>query len=140
MTIEQYYRWINTKAGKKIKDFMNRLIPGLMPEPVPVRVPVRREDRYNRRWWNKKLSVQMKKIRKLFILLLHVNGVVSLKRLLNNRMLVQRFQNNCLIHLPANPIAQLKKPRRSPLRLRFFSWTLESAFCVNETVICETLY
>ena len=48
-------------------------------------------------------------------------GVVSLKRLLNNRMLVQRFQNNCLIHLPANPIAQLKKPRRSPLRLRFFS-------------------
>ena len=38
-----------------------------------------------------------------------------------NRMLVQRFQNNCLIHLPANPIAQLKKPRRSPLRLRFFS-------------------
>lgn len=28
MTIEQYYRWINTKAGKKIKDFMNRLIPG----------------------------------------------------------------------------------------------------------------
>ena len=140
MTIEQYYRWINTKAGKKIKDFMNRLIPGLMPEPVPVRVPVRREDRYNRRWWNKKLSVQMKKIRKLFILLLHVTGVVSLKRLLNNRMLVQRFQNNCLIHLPANPIAQLKKPRRSPLRLRFFSWTLESAFCVNETVICETLY
>ena len=140
MTIEQYYRWINTKAGKKIKDFMNRLIPGLMPEPVPVRVPVRREDRYNRRWWNKKLSVQMKKIRKLFILLLHVNGVVSLKRLLNNRMLVQRFQNNYLIHLPANPIAQLKKPRRSPLRLRFFSWTLESAFCVNETVICETLY
>lgn len=45
MTIEQYYRWINTKAGKKIKDFMNRLIPG----PVPVRVPVRQEDRYNRR-------------------------------------------------------------------------------------------
>lgn len=27
MTIEQYYRWINTKAGKKIKDFMNRLDP-----------------------------------------------------------------------------------------------------------------
>ena len=49
MTIEQYYRWINTKAGKKIKDFMDRLIPGLMPEPVPVRVPVRQEDRYNRR-------------------------------------------------------------------------------------------
>lgn len=40
MTIEQYYRWINTKAGKKIKDFMNRLIPGLMPEPVSVRVPL----------------------------------------------------------------------------------------------------
>ena len=38
-----------TKAGKKIKDFMDRLIPGLMPEPVPVRVPVRQEDRYNRR-------------------------------------------------------------------------------------------
>ena len=50
MTIEQYYRWINTKAGKKIKDFMDRLIPGMMPEPVPVRVPVRQEDRYNRRW------------------------------------------------------------------------------------------
>ena len=49
MTIEQYYRWINTKVGKKIKDFMNRLIPRLMPEPVPVRVPVRQEDRYNRR-------------------------------------------------------------------------------------------
>lgn len=49
MTIEQYYRWINTKAGKKIKDFMNRLIPGMMPEPVPVRVPVRRADSYNRR-------------------------------------------------------------------------------------------
>ena len=47
MTMEQYYRWINTKAGKKIKDFMDRLIPGLMPEPVPVRVPVRQEDRYN---------------------------------------------------------------------------------------------
>lgn len=30
MTIEQYYRWINTKAGKKIKDFMNRLIQGMM--------------------------------------------------------------------------------------------------------------
>ena len=37
MTMEQYYRWINTKSGKKIKDFMNRLIPGLMPEPVPDR-------------------------------------------------------------------------------------------------------
>ena len=49
MTIEQYYRWINTKAGKKIKDFMDLLIPGLMPEPVPGRVRVRREDRYNRR-------------------------------------------------------------------------------------------
>ena len=49
MTMEQYYRWINTKSGKKIKDFMDLLIPGLMPEPVPVRVPVRQEDRYNRR-------------------------------------------------------------------------------------------
>ena len=44
MTIAQYYRWINTKAGKKIKDFMNHLIPGLMPEPVSVRVQVRQAD------------------------------------------------------------------------------------------------
>ena len=54
MTIEQYYRWINSKTGKKIKDFMDRLIPGLMPEPVPVRVPVRQQpqnrSRMGRTW------------------------------------------------------------------------------------------
>ena len=41
MKMEQYYRLINSNTGKKMKDFINRLIPGLMPEPVPVRVPVR---------------------------------------------------------------------------------------------------
>ena len=30
--------------------------------------------------------------------------------------LVQCFQNNYTIHLSTNPIAQLKKPQRSPLR------------------------
>ena len=39
--------------------------------------------------------------------------------------------------MSANPIAQLKKPQRSPLRLRFFNSTLESASCVNGPVIFE---
>lgn len=30
--------------GKKIKDVINSLIPGLIPEPCPVKVPVRRTD------------------------------------------------------------------------------------------------
>ena len=36
-----------------------------------------------------------------------------------NGILVHRFRNNCIIHLSTNPIAQFKKPQRSPLRLRF---------------------
>ena len=36
----------------------------------------------------KKAFGSNEKIRKLFILLLHVTGVVSLKRILNNRVLV----------------------------------------------------
>ena len=42
--------------------------------------------------------------------------------------LVHRFQNNCIIHLSANSIAQLKKPQRSPLRLRFFE--LHTRICI----------
>jgi len=40
MTMEQYYRWINTKAGKKIKDL--GYTPGLQPEAdyVAVKMPV----------------------------------------------------------------------------------------------------
>ena len=55
-------------------------------------------------------------------------------------ILVHRFRNNCIIHLSTNPIAQFKKPQRSPLRLRFFNCTLESVSCVNDTVIYETMY
>ena len=36
-------------------------------------------------------------------------------------LLVHRFRNNCIIHLSTNPIAQFKKPQRSPLRLRFLT-------------------
>ena len=54
--------------------------------------------------------------------------------------LVHRFRNNCIIHLSTNPIAQFKKPQRSPLRLRFFNCTLESVSCANDTVIYETMY
>ena len=42
--------------------------------------------------------------------------------------LVHRFQNNCIIHFSANSIAQLKKPQRSPLRLRFFE--LHTRICI----------
>ena len=45
MTLERYYRFINTGIGKKIKEVLNGLIPGLVPEPVPVRVPVRQPQR-----------------------------------------------------------------------------------------------
>ena len=54
--------------------------------------------------------------------------------------LVHRFRNNYTTHLSANPIAQMKKPQRSPLRLRFFICTLESAFCAIDIVIYETMY
>ena len=41
MTLERYYRFINTGIGKKIKEVLNGLVPGLIPEPILVRVPVR---------------------------------------------------------------------------------------------------
>ena len=49
--------------------------------------------------------------------------------------LVHRIINNCHFHLSILPIAQDKKPQRSPLRLRFLSCTLESISCVNIAVI-----
>ena len=55
-------------------------------------------------------------------------------------MLVHRFRNNYTIHLPANPSVQVEKPRRSPLRLRFFTCTLESASYAIGIVIYETMY
>ena len=36
MTMEVYYKMINTGAGKKLKEILNGLLPGLIPEPVPV--------------------------------------------------------------------------------------------------------
>ena len=54
--------------------------------------------------------------------------------------LVHRSRNNYTTHLSANPIAQMKKPQRSPLRLRFFICTLESASCAIGIVIYETMY
>ena len=50
---------------------------------------------------------------------------------------VQRYENNRTNHLPASPIAQVKNPQRSPLRLRFLTCTLEEAFCVIDSVIFE---
>ena len=50
---------------------------------------------------------------------------------------VQRYENNRTNHLPASPIAQVKNPQRSPLRLRFLTCTLEEAFCVIDPVIIE---
>ena len=44
MTMEVYYKMINTGAGKKLKEILNGLLPGLIPEPVPVRVPVRKPE------------------------------------------------------------------------------------------------
>ena len=58
----------------------------------------------------------------------------------NPGCLVHRLQNNWPIRLSANPIAQFKKPQRSPLRLRFLNCTLESASCVIRPVIYETMY
>ncbi len=54
--------------------------------------------------------------------------------------LVQRCANNYTNHLPAFPIAQVKNPQRSPLRLRFLTCTLRKAFCVIDPVICRTMY
>lgn len=42
MTIERYYILINKGIGRKLKEIINGLIPGLIKEPVPVRVPVRK--------------------------------------------------------------------------------------------------
>lgn len=42
--------------------------------------------------------------------------------------------------MPAFPIAQVKNPQRSPLRLRFLTCTLRKAFCVIDPVICRTMY
>ena len=47
------------------------------------------------------------------------------------------FDNNWINHWPASPIAQVKNPQRSPLRLRFLTCTLEEAFCVIDPVIIE---
>ncbi len=49
MTMEIYYRMVNSRAGKKLKEILNGLIPGLIPEPVPVRVPVRRPEQTGKR-------------------------------------------------------------------------------------------
>ena len=54
--------------------------------------------------------------------------------------LVHRFRNNHTTHLSANPIAQVYKPQRSPLRLRFYTSTLESASYAIGIVIYEALY
>ena len=45
MSLEFYYRFINSGIGRKVKELLNGLIPGLIPEPVPVRIPVRRPER-----------------------------------------------------------------------------------------------
>ena len=49
MTLEIYYRIINSGAGQKLKEILNGLIPGLIPEPAPVRVPVRRPEQTGKR-------------------------------------------------------------------------------------------
>jgi hypothetical protein len=54
--------------------------------------------------------------------------------------LVHRCANNYTNHLPAFPIAQVKNPQRSPLRLRFLTCTLRKVFCVIDPVICRTMY
>ena len=65
----------------------------------------------------------------------------SLKFVINRSIiLVHHFRNNYTIHLPANPSVQVEKPRRSPLRLRFFTCTLESASYAIGIVIYETMY
>ncbi|MCU6746553.1 hypothetical protein OCV51_02580 [Faecalicatena acetigenes] len=49
MTIERYYVLINSGIGRKLKEIINGWIPVLIKEPVPVRVPVRRMYRENRK-------------------------------------------------------------------------------------------
>ena len=45
MSLEYYYRLVNSGIGKKVKEVLNGLIPGLIPEPAPVRVPVKQPER-----------------------------------------------------------------------------------------------
>ena len=45
MSLEYYYRLVNSDIGKKVKEVLNGLIPGLIPEPAPVRVPVKQPER-----------------------------------------------------------------------------------------------
>ena len=52
MSLEYYYRLVNSGIVKKVKEVLNGLIPGLIPEPEPVRVPVRQPERRNRDFWN----------------------------------------------------------------------------------------
>ena len=58
---------------------------------------------------------------------------------MKNDILVHRFRNNPTQNLPISPIAQIKKPRRSPLRLRFLTCTLEEIFGVLSRVIYEPM-
>ena len=41
MSLEYYYRLVNSGIGKKVKEVLN----GLIPEPAPVRVPVKQPER-----------------------------------------------------------------------------------------------
>ena len=50
------------------------------------------------------------------------------------------FDNNWINHWPASPIAQVKNPQRSPLRLRFLNGTLTKIFCAKSPVIKKPLY
>ncbi|MCC2254507.1 hypothetical protein LKD70_08765 [Ruminococcus sp. CLA-AA-H200] len=45
MSLELYYKLLNSTIGKKLKEILNGLVPGLIPEPVPVRVPVQERNR-----------------------------------------------------------------------------------------------
>ena len=51
--------------------------------------------------------------------------------------LVHRILNNWTEYLPVFPIARFKKPRRSPLRLRFLNRTLKKTFCALVQLFCE---
>ena len=52
MSLEYYYRLVNSGIGKKVKEVLNGLIPGLIPEPAPVRVPVKQQERRSRDFRN----------------------------------------------------------------------------------------
>ena len=54
-----------------------------------------------------------------------------------SKMLVHRILNNWTEYLPVFPIARFKKPRRSPLRLRFLNRTLKKTFCALVQLFCE---